>query len=83
MQSDPLCDPPRGIFIDDENNVYSLCNTGRQLSVWWQRSKTNPSTILVDSLTSYTTLFVSAEREAFFETTKAPGHTLTHDMSML
>ena len=74
MQSDPLCDPPRGIFIDDESNVYSLCNAGRHLSVWWQRNQTNPLNILIDNVTQYTTLFVSAEREAFFETTKAPGH---------
>ena len=60
MTSDRLCTPLRGIFIDDENNLYSLCRPGQNLSVWWQQNKTNPSKIRLDNVTLYTTLFASA-----------------------
>lgn len=68
------CGLRRSVFVDGDDNVYSLCNDNHTLSVWWNGDYRNLSTISTGNIANLSSIFVSAEREVFFETTKVAGY---------
>ena len=71
---DVNCGLRRSVFIDDDDNVYSLCNDNQSLSVWSKGYNGDLSRISFEGIQTFSSVLVSTEREVYFAKTTAPGY---------